>query len=179
MIRIAFFATCTAVGAFIALPLPFTPVPFTLQLFFTILSPLVIGPRSGALSQAVYLALGAVGVPVFAGGVGGLGVLLGPTGGFLVGFVPGAYVMGKLNTVLDGRASPWVRGLLVGIGGFGVIYGMGSLWLAKVLDISLSKALVLGCVPYIVPDSIKCFLAITAAGTLRRRVFRISHIPLG
>ena len=179
MVRVALFATLTAVGAYIVLPLPFIPVPFTLQLFFAILSPLVLGARYGALSQIVYLALGVVGIPVFAGGTSGLGVLLGPTGGFLVGFVVGAYVVGKLHNALDGRVGSIAQGVVAGMGGLIAIHGLGAFWLASATEIEFGRALALGCLPYIVPDSIKCAAAIMVADALRRRFPRISPIPLG
>ena len=67
MVRIALFTTLTAIGAYVALPLPFTPVPFTLQLLFTLLSGLVLGSKAGALSQIIYVCLGVLGVPVLPG----------------------------------------------------------------------------------------------------------------
>ena len=80
-------AAVTAVTAQITIPLPFSPVPFTLQVLAVILSGLLIGPRYGALSQAIYVLIGAIGVPVFASFSGGLGIVLGPTGGYLLCYV--------------------------------------------------------------------------------------------
>ncbi len=169
MVRIALFSTLTATGAYIALPLPFTPVPFTLQLFFTLLAGVMLGPRNGAISQIIYLALGIVGVPVFAGGTSGLGVLLGPTGGYLVGFVLGAYVVGDLGIRLrDWHWSAAWRGVIIGMAGLLVIHGFGAWWLASALQISLGRALALGFIPYIIPDTIKCVAALMAAGAVER-----------
>src|SRR5215204_6140633 len=94
MTRAALMAAVTAVAAQIAIPLPFSPVPFTLQVLGVILSGLLLGPRYGALAQAIYLLIGAVGVPVFAQFRGGLGVLLGPTGGYLLSYPIAAAVAG-------------------------------------------------------------------------------------
>src|ERR687897_3048574 len=94
MTRSALMAAVTAVAAQIAVPLPFSPVPFTLQVLAVILSGLLLGPRYGALAQAIYLLIGAVGVPVFAQFKGGLGVLLGPTGGYLLSYPIAAAVAG-------------------------------------------------------------------------------------
>lgn len=179
MVRVALFATLTAIGAYVALPLPFTPVPFTLQLFFTILSPLVLGARYGALSQIVYLALGIVGIPVFAGGTSGLGVLFGPTGGYLVGFVMAAYVIGRLDDILGDRVGSFGQGVITCVAGLVVIHGLGAVWLASAMDIGFGKALALGCLPYIVPDLVKCATAIMVRDASRRRFLGISHIPLG
>ena len=169
MVRIALFTTLTATGAYIVLPLPFTPVPFTLQLLFTMLSGLVLGPRDGALSQIVYLALGILGIPVFAGGNAGIAVLVGPAGGYLIGFVLAAYVVGCLNRYFDKRACPLIgRGMAVSMVGLGIIHGCGAWWLSVALQIDLSKALVLGCIPYVVPDGIKCMGALVVAEALQR-----------
>jgi biotin transport system substrate-specific component len=87
------FAALTVVGGLIRLPLP--PVPFTLQTFFVVLSGLLLGAKLGSLAQALYVVIGLVGVPVFAGG-GGPGYVLNPSFGYLLGFVVGAYVTGRL-----------------------------------------------------------------------------------
>ena len=92
MTRVALMAAVTAVAAQIAVPIP--PVPFTLQVLAVILSGLLLGPRYGALAQAIYVLVGAVGVPVFAEFSGGLGVILGPTGGYLVSYPIAAAVAG-------------------------------------------------------------------------------------
>jgi biotin transport system substrate-specific component len=81
MTRVALMAAVTAVAAQVTIPLPFSPVPFTLQVPAVVLTGLLLGPRYGALAQAVYVLVGAVGMPVFAGFKGGLGVVFGPTGG--------------------------------------------------------------------------------------------------
>ena len=80
------FALAPAAGAYIAIPLPFTPVPITLQPLFVILAGALLGPWAGATSMAMYLTLGAIGAPVFSGGHAGLPWLMGPTGGYLAGF---------------------------------------------------------------------------------------------
>ncbi|NLJ86899.1 MAG: biotin transporter BioY [Firmicutes bacterium] len=171
MVRIALFTTLTATGAYVVLPLPFTPVPFTLQLFFTLLSGLMLGPKNGALSQIVYLALGIVGVPVFAGGNAGVGALVGPTGGYLVGFVLAAGVVGYLDMRLASWGDSAIRrGVIIGTVGLGIIHGFGAWWLARATRISLAKAFALGCAPYIIPDSIKCVAALMAAAALKRMV---------
>src|SRR5215207_7696744 len=92
MTRVALMAAVTAVAAQITVPIE--PVPFTFQVLAVILSGLLLGPRYGALAQAVYVLVGAVGVPVFSGFAGGLGVILGPTGGYLVSYPIAAAVAG-------------------------------------------------------------------------------------
>src|SRR5215211_6026822 len=92
MTRAALMAAVTAVAAQIAIPI--FPVPFTLQVFAVVLSGFLLGPRYGALAQVIYLLVGAIGVPVFAQFKGGLGVVLGPTGGYLVSYPIAAAVAG-------------------------------------------------------------------------------------
>ena len=91
---ISLLTALTTVGAIISIPLPFSPVPLTLQLPFTLISGVVLGPKYGAFCQLLYLALGAAGLPVFAQHRGGFNMLWGPTSGFLWGFVLSAYVTG-------------------------------------------------------------------------------------
>jgi len=123
------FASFTALAARIALPLPFTPVPITGQTLAVLLSGVLLGSRRGALAQLAYLAQGAAGLPVFAGGRAGLGVLLGPTGGYLVGFVLAAGLVGWLAErgwrLHTGRL--FVALLLGNL----VIYLCAALWLAR------------------------------------------------
>jgi len=98
------FAALTAVAAVITIPMPF--VPFTLQVLVTLLSGAVLGARAGALSQAVYVLMGAIGLPVFAGRNGGVQALAGPTGGYLLGFILAAWVVGRLFE-RSSTAGPW------------------------------------------------------------------------
>jgi biotin transport system substrate-specific component len=94
MIYAALFGALTAIGAFIVIPLQ--PVPITLQSLFTCLAGILLGSSVGAMSQIVYVLLGIIGLPVFAGGKAGIGVLLGPTGGYLLGFIAAALVIGQI-----------------------------------------------------------------------------------
>ena len=93
---IALFAALTAAGTFIAIPLPFSPVPVVLQNLFSVLSGLVLGPVMGSLAVALYLLAGALGAPVFAGATGGFTRFLGPTGGYLVGYLLSALIAGLI-----------------------------------------------------------------------------------
>jgi biotin transport system substrate-specific component len=90
----AFFAILTAVGGLLSIPMP--PIPFTLQVFFVLMSGLLLGPKYGPLSQILYIAMGLIGLPVFAGGRGGLQHVLSPSFGFLIGFVAASWLAGFL-----------------------------------------------------------------------------------
>ncbi len=120
MILCALFAALIAVGAFIKIPVPV--VPFTLQFLFTTLAGMFLGPRLGAASVLVYLALGLAGVPIFSQG-GGPSYVLVPTFGYLIGFVAGTYITG---TIAGKNASPSVaRLLLAGLAGLAAVYLVG------------------------------------------------------
>ncbi|MBN1785396.1 MAG: biotin transporter BioY [Candidatus Methanofastidiosa archaeon] len=169
----ALFATLTAVGAFIQIP--FVPVPITLQTFFVLLSGLLLGARLGAFSQIIYVLMGVIGLPVFAGGTSGIGVVTGPTGGYLIGFVAGAYVVGLI--VQKGLGEKYVhekrKGYLIrdaialGLGIF-VIYFFGILQLMNFLGIGLYSAMELGVIPFLLGDLVKTILAISLAERVRK-----------
>lgn len=144
------------------------PVPITLQSFAVALAAMVLGARRGALTVLTYLALIAIGLPVAAGYVGGLGVFAGPTGGFLVGFVPTALVVGALATWAVRREVSVLRLVLAGIAGMPVLYVLGTAWLMAVTGMGLGAALGAAVLPFLVGDVVKNVLAaIVAAGALR------------
>ena len=159
----AMFSALTAVGAFFAIPV-FT-VPITLQNLFTTLAGLLLGARAGALSQITYILIGLAGLPVFAGGKAGLGVLLGPTGGYLIGFVLGAFTIGKLAEVRRHPPAWWL--LVSALVGHLVIYGAGIAWLSFIAHISLKKAAVVGLLPFLPGDVLKCIVATIVARKIR------------
>lgn len=96
MVFSALFAALTGAVAWFRIPLPFTPVPITLQTLMVLLSGAMLGPYYGALSMIIYLMLGAIGLPVFAGGSSGVAALLGPTGGYLFSYPVAAFVIGYM-----------------------------------------------------------------------------------
>ncbi len=144
-----------ALAARVALPLPFTPVPVTGQTFAVLLVGALLGSRRGALSVGLYLAEGALGLPVFAGGASGTARLLGPTGGYLLGFVLAAGLVGHLcERGWDRRVSTTALAMLVGNV---AIYLLGLPWLA--CFVGPEKALPLGLWPFIPGDLMKIALA--------------------
>jgi biotin transport system substrate-specific component len=161
----ALLAACIAVGAWLQLPIG--PVPITLQPLFTFLAGYLLGPASGAAAVALYVAAGVLGLPVFAGGKAGLGVLLGPTGGYLVGFVLGAAATGLAAP--PGRPIGWVRGVATGALGLAVAYAVGAAWLAQVLHFDAKKAIAVGVAPFVAFDAVKVAVALVLARHLRAR----------
>jgi biotin transport system substrate-specific component len=168
----ALLVALLAVSAWIVVPIG--AVPVTLQTLVVVLIALVRPPRSAAAAVGAYLALGAIGVPVFSAGQGGLAALVGPTGGYLAGFLPAA-VAGALvarPTSSSGRDVLAHRGLgrdaLAATLVLGIIYALGVMWLAYSTGRATPEALAVGVVPFLVPDAAKATAAVVAARALRR-----------
>jgi len=148
----------TALAAQVSIPLPFTPVPITGQTFAVLLMGAALGSRRGAASMALYGAQGLAGLPVFVGGKAGLAVLLGPTGGYLNGFIAAAFVTGWLaERGWDRRQLTTALAMVLGNL---AIYLLGVCWLAVFGGIS--KAPLLGMVPFLPGDLLKMLLATAA-----------------
>ena len=162
MVYAALFAALTAAGAWIAIPLPF--VPITLQTLFTMLAGAVLGPYFGALSMIVYALMGLIGLPVFAMGQSGLGVLVGPWGGYLAGFVFGAIVTGL---IVRARKRPGFLWLCMAMAaGVLVVYAFGVAQLALVSPMAIDKAIVVGALPFVPGDALK----IVAAALIAKKI---------
>lgn len=162
----ALFGALTAAGAFIVIPLP--PVPITAQTFFLNVAAVLLGGSLGAASQFIYVMLGIVGIPVFAGGKAGLGVIFGPTGGYLLGFIIAAFVIGMINQMKKSAGIFWnIFSMLIGML---IIYFLGSLQLSLVAKMSFHKVLAIGVFPFIPGDIIKILLAAIISSRLKGHV---------
>ncbi len=155
-------AALIAAGAYLALPIG--PVPIVLQNFFVFLSGLLLGPRWGAASVGVYLMAGALGLPVFAGGIGGIGRFAGPTGGYLLGYLPAVYVIGWISKKSKGRGALDVLAMVCGSI---VIYTCGVSWLKILSGMTLAKTLAVGMYPFILGDGLKIAAAVPIVKALR------------
>lgn len=164
---IAVFAALTAaLGLMPPIPvLPFIPVPVTLQTLGVMLAGLLLGPRRGALSMALLVLLVVAGIPALSGGRGGIGVLLSPTGGFLLGWIPGAFLTGLLAR----RLGPSRPGLFVAVvlGGIGGVYLIGVPWLSLVSGLPPHKAL-WSIAAFLPGDLLKALLAVGIGDYVRR-----------
>ena len=169
MALIALGAALIAVCSWIAVPSPLPGgVPFTLQTFAVCLLAALYGPRKGLWTLVCYLLLGLVGLPVFAGFQSGAGVLLGVTGGYLLGFFFTALVVGLAAERL-GRRLPVLLGAMAL--GLALCYAFGTLWFVRVYAgnggaMSLGSALGLCVLPYLLPDGVKLVLAALLTGRL-------------
>ena len=163
----ALLAALLAASAWVAIPLG--AVPFTLQVFIVVLCALLLTPRQAAATLGVYLLLGAIGAPVFSGGRGGLGVLFGPTGGYLFGFLAGAVSGALVRARLADRGVPELRAdLAAGFTTLVIVYAVGWLQLALVAQLSAVEAFLAGVAPFVVLDVLKVVVAVGVAATLRR-----------
>ncbi len=152
------FIILTALGAYVRIPLPFTPVPITLQTFFVLLSGAVLGKKWGAASQVGYLSLGLIGLPIFSGANAGAAYLFGPTGGYIIGFIISSWVVGKM--IHPGNHQNLARVIFVMIVGSLIgIYLFGFLGLSLFLKCRFSQALRMGLFPFIPGDTIKIIAA--------------------
>ena len=143
----AAFVALIAVGGWVSLPIP--PVPVTLQTFFVLLAAVVMG-RHAVLPVFVYLLLGVLNMPVFHNGLAGIGVLLGPTGGYLIGFIPAVLLAGlayeQENRII--RAGGIAAATLI-------IYVFGITWMAYSTGMALAQAVLLGMIPFVAGDVLK------------------------
>ncbi len=163
MVYASLFAALTAVGAFLAIPIG--PVPIVLQNMFVYLAGLLLGSRWGLASVGVYLLAGACGLPVFAGGLGGIGRIVGPTGGYLIGYLPTVFLIGKISNRANPRA---IFDVLAMICGSVALYACGITWLKIVTGMTIAKALAVGMVPFLIGDALKIAAAVGIAKSLRR-----------
>jgi biotin transport system substrate-specific component len=156
LIGAATFVILMSLGAFVRIPLPFTPIPLTLQTFFVLLSGAFLGSRLGAMTQLSYILLGVFGVPVFSGAGSGLFYLLGPTGGYLMGFILSALFLGRFigrrQTKLFSVFGLFCLGDLI-------ILVCGTVWLKLLLGYSFIKLLSVGLIPFAPGDLLKAGVA--------------------
>jgi biotin transport system substrate-specific component len=179
VVLIALFAAIiVAFGLVPAIPVAGIPVPVTLQTLGVMLAGAVLGPKRGAAACALVILLVVLGLPVLSGGRGGLGILLGPSGGFLVGFVAAAFVIGWLiQRFGQGRGLGWQRAgvniLACVAGGIGACYALGIPWLAAAAGLPIETA-ALGSLAFVPGDLAKAVVA----GLIAHGVRRVYPIPM-
>lgn len=166
---IGVFAALLAVCSWISVP---TPVPFTLQTFAVMLAVGILGGHRGTITVLVYILLAAVGAPVLAGFTGGVGVLLGSTGGYILGFLLTALIMWGIERVWGNGRMQLAFGMAAGMT---VCYIFGTVWFVAVYtrtggEISFWGAFMTCVLPYLIPDAVKAALALEISMRLRRYV---------
>ncbi len=172
LVLTALFAALAAVGAFLKIPIPIPGIPaITLQFFFTAMAGILLGAKYGAISQAVYVLLGLVGLPIFTNG-GGFSYVFQPSFGFLIGLIPSAWVIGKLCAKTT-TFWPMVLGLVAGLA---VLYVFGTPYMGIILNAYMGKGLSVwqivrsGCLIYLPGDALKIAVCVPLCLTLRKRV---------
>lgn len=172
LVLTALFAALTAVGAFIKIPLGYSS--FTLQVFFVFMAAVLLGPKYGLLSQLVYVVLGLIGLPIFTGG-GGPGYIFQPTFGFLLSYIPAAWVTG----IIAGKSSHITRVILGCVAGLAVIYFIGMPYMAWVLNVylgygmSVKQILWAGMIPFLPYDALKIVVTAVLAKPLVPALLRL------
>ena len=159
MVLIAMFAVLMAICSWISIP---TVIPFTLQTFAVFLTVSVLGGKRGTITICIYLLLGIIGVPVYAGGTAGIGMILGNTGGYMIGWIFSGLVMWAMEKIL-GRKT-WVLALSMFMGLL-VCYILGTLWFMLIYakeagQIGLWTAITWCVIPFVIPDFVKIGLAL-------------------
>jgi Uncharacterized conserved protein len=166
---IALFSVLLAVCSWISVP---GTVPFTLQTFGVFVTVGLLGGKRGTMAVLVYTLLGAIGIPVFAGFTGGVGILFGNTGGYIMGFVGSALVMWLVEYLFGSKSLPLAAGMVLGLL---VCYAFGTAWFLLIYvnvtgPVSLSAVLGWCVVPFIVPDLLKIALAFGVTKKFKHRV---------
>ena len=167
VLAVTLFVALTALSAFVRIPLPFTPVPFTLQTLFVLLSGSLLGRRLGSLAQGLYMLLGLTGLQVFTGAGSGSLYLFGPTGGYIAGFIPASFLAGYLCTRGKQKLPAVFAGFLFADL---VLLLCGTLWLKVIISCSLSRAFLLGFLPFVPGDILKVIFAALIHRKLSARI---------
>lgn len=174
LVEIALFAAILAVFGFLPpIPLPFTPVPITLQTIGVLLAGAFLGVRTATLSMILFNLLVIVGMPILGGGRGGLAAIMGPSGGFVLGWIAVAFVMAL---ILSKIKEPGFLAILISgwIASIIVLYPIGTLWQAWMMNIPWGAAIAMSAV-YIPGDTIKAIVVALLAMKLRGKVRQLSQ----
>ncbi len=155
------------------LSLPIGPVPITLATLIIYLGSYLLGSRLGTLSCLIYLVLGAVGLPVFSGYAGGVAKIVGPTGGYLIGYLPMAFLCGLIIERSGNRLLPSVLGMVLGTA---VLYAIGTVWFVVMMKCELLYALTVCVVPFLLGDALKIVLAVLIGKPVRDRLCKAGYL---
>ncbi len=167
LVLCALFAALTAVLSQIAIPIQ--PVPINLATFSVFMAGSVLGARRGAISQAVYVLLGAVGLPVFSSFTGGMGILFGPTGGYIFGYIAAAWLVGLLAAHCREKAYLLILAMVAGLA---LCYLLGTAWYIVITHTGFVESLLLCVVPFLPGDAAKILVAALLAPVLRKALSR-------
>ncbi|MDD3221605.1 MAG: biotin transporter BioY [Clostridia bacterium] len=166
---VALMAAVICIMGPLSIAIPFSPVPISFTNLAIYLTVMILGWKLGTLSYLVYLALGFVGLPVFSAFTSGPGKLLGPTGGYLIGFIFMALVSGWFVNKFSGKFYMYILGMVLGTL---IAYAFGTVWLGYQAGLSFGKALMAGVIPYIPGDIIKIYVGTAVGNEVRKRLLK-------
>ncbi|CEN30190.1 MAG: biotin transporter BioY [Paeniclostridium sp.] len=166
LIICAIFASITAILAQIAIPIPFSTVPLTMQVFAVAISGIILGSKRGFISMLIYVLLGAIGIPVFAQMSGGIGIIFGYTGGFIMAFPIMSLIIGYISE----KYNKTIYIVLVMILSLAINYGIGTAWYSIVSGVGFKEGFMVCVAPFIFVDFIKIALATTIGITVKKRL---------
>lgn len=165
MVMVALMAALTCILA--PLSIAIGPVPISLTNLVVYFSVILLGKRYGTLSYIVYLLIGLVGLPVFSKFQGGVAILVGPTGGYIIGFIFMAIIAGIFVEKFDGNRFMYAVGMVLGTL---VVYAFGTAWFCYIMDMGVMKALSLCVFPFVLVDLGKIILAVIIAPNMKRLI---------
>nr|WP_209512313.1 biotin transporter BioY [Sedimentibacter acidaminivorans] len=170
---IGLMAAVTCILGPLSIIIPISPVPISftnLAIYFTVI---LLGGKKGTICYLVYLLIGFVGIPVFSGFTSGPAKLLGPTGGYLIGFIFMAMIAGSFVDKFPGKVYMYVLGMMFGTI---VTYALGTAWLSYQANMTFDQALFAGVIPYIIGDIVKIIIATLLGSTIKKHVQRAGYL---
>ncbi|WP_446898618.1 biotin transporter BioY [Clostridium sp. LBM24168] len=165
----ALLAAITSVLSYVAVPIPFSPVPITGQSLAVMIAGCVLTPFQAGFSMIIFLLLGCIGVPVFSGGRAGIGIVVGKSGGYLIGYFVGAVIISILTRKNRSITRMFVACIIAGIG---VVHFMGAAWLGFIMNIGIKKAFLIGSLPFLPGDFLKAIASVFISSRLNRELRR-------
>lgn len=170
MVLTALFAAVIAVASWIAVPLPFTPVPINMATLAVTVTGALLGHKYGTLSVVIYILLGAAGVPVFAGFTGGLGHIAGPTGGYIIGYAASAFLCALIIELFCKKELKWYYIVLASLVGTASCYVLGTIWFMALTSTGFIASLSLCVIPFIPGDIFKTIVAVLLVKALKPKL---------
>lgn len=164
---IAVMTAVISIAAPFSIPIPVSPVPISLTVLTCFMAAYLLGWKYGAASYCIYLLLGLVGLPVFSGFTSGPAKLLGPTGGYLIGFIFMVIISGFFFEKFEGNILLCIAGMILGLA---VTYAFGTVWLAIQAKMDLWSALMAGVIPYLPADAVKMAVVMVVCPVIKKRV---------
>lgn len=170
---IALMAAVTCILGPLSIAIPISPVPISFTNLAIYLTVMILGWKKGTVSYLIYLLIGLVGVPVFSAFTSGPAKLLGPTGGYLIGFIFLSLISGIFVEKFNGKIYMYILGMVLGTL---VCYAFGTVWLAYQANMDFVKALWAGVIPYLPGDAVKILIGAFAGNEIRKRLIKANLI---